>query len=119
MKDFYKKRLRTQWDFFFWDEIFETDEKLSLRDCLFRYGVGGQYCKSKDMVVIVLYLCENRTPDNSWLLGVKHFYGDQEQGESTLYDGQRFTYRMSTETHLGKEILALLSDEKACVFQQE
>ena len=105
--------MQTEWEFYQWSETKINNEHLSLRECVERYGVGGWYSNDKDMVAALIFLDTDRSPDNSWLLGLKHL--DGEQAPARVYDDHLYTYKLSLNTSLGAHITSLLA---GCVFEQ-
>ena len=100
------RRVKTEWEYYYWDETKTNTQGESLRTCMERYGVGGWYATRKDMAVALIFLCADRSAGNAWLLGVKHM--DHVQGDARLYEELPRTYHLLPTTALGKEITQLL-----------
>lgn len=104
-------KLQTKWSFFYWNELKQNNGKETLRECIDKYGLGVTYCKSRNIVVAVIFLSSERNFAHCWLLGVKHFRC-HNQCLSHTYENNKYTYHMSPKTNLGKKILGLLSQTK-------
>lgn len=104
--------MQTEWQFYQWSETKTNHDGESLRACMERYGVGGWYSEEKDMVAALIFLSADRSPNNSWLLGIKHL--DGEQLPARVYDDHLYTYKLSLNTSLGAHISSLLA---GCSFQ--
>ena len=75
-----------------------------------RYGVGGYQSVDNDIAVALVFLSSEKSASCSWLLGIKHLDGTQEEA----YANDPHTYKLSPNTSLGVSITALLED---CVFE--
>jgi hypothetical protein len=100
--------MQTTWMFYHWNETYANTKGQSLRTCVKRYGVGGWFSEKQDMVAALVFLSADRTPGNSWLLGIKHLDGD-EQAAATMYEEDPYAYHLSLETPLGVTITNLLA----------
>ena len=102
--------MQTNWDCYYWNETKVNHEGESLRACVERYGVGGWYSEEKDMAAALVFLSADKTAASSWLLGIKHLYGEQEATQ--MYEDDPRVYRLSLATSLGAHITNLLAESE-------
>ena len=104
---------RSDWSSFYWsDSATSRATGESLRTCMAKYGVGGWQSEERDMVAALIFLDAERSPANSWLLGVKRYSGDR--CTATLYENDNDVVAIPSDSVLGEELAAALA---ASVFE--
>jgi hypothetical protein len=114
--------MQTTWQFYYWSdcEIMPVnDEGETLKTCMDRYGVGGWYSREKGMIAVFVFVSADKTAENSWLLGIKQFNGNQALIQ--LYEMNPHAFHLSLDTPLGVRITNLLAacemEDKGWEFQ--
>jgi hypothetical protein len=104
--------IQTWWQYYYWNDTKTNPEGESLQTCMTKYGVGGWYSPEKDMIYACIFMSEVKGHpwENNWLLGIKHFSGDQ--GNVTLYENEGTNYHLSPSSPLGAQITSLLDESR-------
>jgi len=69
--------------YYYWDKEFKTKQNLTLKECLEKYGTT--IAKTKNFYYKVIFLDENKSLGNSWMLWAKDYVKD-ENVAVTLYE---------------------------------